>query len=103
MHLGIAEEGQFRATRGISQDHGNVGRSPVVSCRWWLLLDKGPNPPKEGGMGHPHTNFLLWGFAGWANRPSLQRKPGSYTGQDNIIDDAAGHFLFPRWAMLMRQ
>lgn len=30
-------------------------------------------------------------------------KPGLYTCQVNVIDDAAGHFLFPRLAVLIRQ
>lgn len=30
-------------------------------------------------------------------------KPGFYTCQINVIDDAAGHFVFPRVAMLLRQ
>ena len=28
--------------------------------------------------------------------------PGFYTGQVNVIDDAAGSFLFPRFALLVR-
>ena len=32
-----------------------------------------------------------------------QLKPGFYTCQVNVIDDAAGHFVFPRLAMLVRQ
>ena len=32
-----------------------------------------------------------------------QLKPGFYTCQVNVIDDAAGHFRFPRLAMLVRQ
>lgn len=32
-----------------------------------------------------------------------QLKPGFYTAQVNIIDDAAGRFVFPRLAMLIRQ
>jgi hypothetical protein len=31
-----------------------------------------------------------------------QLKPGFYTCQVNVIDDAAGHFLFPRVALLVR-
>jgi VWFA-related protein len=31
-----------------------------------------------------------------------QLKPGFYTCQVNVIDDAAGHFLFPRLALLLR-
>jgi hypothetical protein len=30
-------------------------------------------------------------------------KPGFYTCQVNVIDDAAGRFLFPRVALLVRQ
>ena len=35
--------------------------------------------------------------------PLSQLKPGFYTCQVNVIDDAAGHFVFPRVAMLLRQ
>jgi VWFA-related protein len=35
--------------------------------------------------------------------PLSQLTPGFYTCQVNVIDDAAGHFLFPRLAMLVRQ
>ncbi len=35
--------------------------------------------------------------------PLSQLKPGFYTCQVNVIDDAAGHFVFPRLAMLVRQ
>ncbi len=35
--------------------------------------------------------------------PLTQLKPGFYTCQVNVIDDAAGRFLFPRLAMLVRQ
>lgn len=35
--------------------------------------------------------------------PLNQLKPGFYTCQVNVIDDAAGHFLFPRLAMYVRQ
>lgn len=35
--------------------------------------------------------------------PLSQLKPGFYTCQVNVVDDAAGHFLFPRVAMLVRQ
>ena len=35
--------------------------------------------------------------------PLTQLKPGFYTCQVNVIDDAAGHFLFPRLALLVRQ
>lgn len=35
--------------------------------------------------------------------PLSQLKPGFYTAQVNVIDDAAGRFVFPRLAMLVRQ
>jgi len=35
--------------------------------------------------------------------PLSELKPGFYTCQINVIDDAAGHFVFPRLAMLVRQ
>jgi VWFA-related protein len=35
--------------------------------------------------------------------PLTQLKPGFYTCQVNVIDDASGRFLFPRLAMLVRQ
>jgi len=35
--------------------------------------------------------------------PLAQLKPGFYNCQVNVIDDAAGHFVFPRLAMLVRQ
>ena len=35
--------------------------------------------------------------------PLSDLKPGFYTCQVNVIDDAAGHFVFPRLAMLVRQ
>lgn len=35
--------------------------------------------------------------------PLTQLKPGFYTCQVNVIDDAAGKFLFPRLAMMVRQ
>jgi VWFA-related protein len=35
--------------------------------------------------------------------PLSELKPGFYTCQVNVIDDAAGHFVFPRMAMLLRQ
>lgn len=35
--------------------------------------------------------------------PLAQLKPGFYTCQVNVVDDAAGKFLFPRLAMLVRQ
>jgi len=35
--------------------------------------------------------------------PLAQLKPGFYTCQVNVIDDAAGQFRFPRLAMLVRQ
>lgn len=35
--------------------------------------------------------------------PLSQLKPGFYTCQVNVIDDAAGHFRFPRLAVLVRQ
>ena len=34
--------------------------------------------------------------------PLISFKPGFYTCQVNVIDDASGHFLFPRLAMLIR-
>ena len=34
--------------------------------------------------------------------PLSELKPGFYTAQVNVIDDAGGHFLFPRVAMLLR-
>jgi len=34
--------------------------------------------------------------------PLTDLKPGFYTCQVNIVDDAAGHFLFPRLALLLR-
>jgi VWFA-related protein len=34
--------------------------------------------------------------------PLSSLKPGYYTCQVNVIDDAAGHFLFPRLALLIR-
>ena len=34
--------------------------------------------------------------------PLRQLKPGFYTCQVNVIDDAAGRFLFPRVALLIR-
>ena len=34
--------------------------------------------------------------------PLSSLKPGFYTGQVNVIDDAAGSFLFPRFALLIR-
>src|SRR5579872_5473972 len=35
--------------------------------------------------------------------PLTQLKPGFYTCQVNVVDDAAGHFLFPRISLLIRQ
>jgi len=35
--------------------------------------------------------------------PLSQLKPGFYTCQVNVIDDAGGHFRFPRLAMMVRQ
>ncbi len=35
--------------------------------------------------------------------PLSALKPGFYTCQINVIDDAAGHFVFPRLALLVRQ
>ena len=35
--------------------------------------------------------------------PLSELKPGFYTCQINVIDDAAGHFVFPRVSMLLRQ
>jgi VWFA-related protein len=35
--------------------------------------------------------------------PLTQLKPGFYTCQVNVVDDAAGKFLFPRLALLVRQ
>jgi len=35
--------------------------------------------------------------------PLTSLKPGFYTCQVNMIDDAGGHFLFPRLALLIRQ
>ena len=35
--------------------------------------------------------------------PLTELKPGFYTCQINVIDDASGHFLFPRLALLVRQ
>jgi hypothetical protein len=35
--------------------------------------------------------------------PLSELKPGFYTCQVNVIDDAAGRFVFPRMAMLVRQ
>src|ERR1700723_82163 len=35
--------------------------------------------------------------------PLTSLKPGFYTCQVNVIDDASGHFLFPRLALLIRQ
>jgi VWFA-related protein len=35
--------------------------------------------------------------------PLTSFKPGFYTCQVNVIDDAGGHFLFPRIALLIRQ
>ena len=35
--------------------------------------------------------------------PLTQLKPGFYTCQVNVVDDAAGHFLFPRIGLLIRQ
>ena len=35
--------------------------------------------------------------------PLSELKPGFYTCQVNVIDDAAGRFVFPRLAMLVRQ
>ena len=34
--------------------------------------------------------------------PLASLKPGFYTCQINVIDDAGGHFLFPRLALLIR-
>jgi hypothetical protein len=34
--------------------------------------------------------------------PLTLLKPGFYTCQVNVIDDAGGHFLFPRLALLIR-
>ncbi|HVO58213.1 MAG TPA: VWA domain-containing protein [Dongiaceae bacterium] len=35
--------------------------------------------------------------------PLQALKPGYYTGQINIIDDVAGNYAFPRWAMLVKE
>jgi len=35
--------------------------------------------------------------------PLQSLKPGFYTGQLNIIDDVAGNYAFPRWAMLIKE
>ena len=35
--------------------------------------------------------------------PTASLTPGIYTCQINVIDDASGHFLFPRLALLVRQ
>ena len=35
--------------------------------------------------------------------PLQALKPGYYTCQVNIIDDVAGNYAFPRWAMLIKE
>jgi hypothetical protein len=35
--------------------------------------------------------------------PLNSLKPGFYICQVNIIDDVSGHFLFPRFALLVRR
>src|SRR5262249_8939077 len=35
--------------------------------------------------------------------PLQTLKPGFYTCQVNIIDDVAGNYAFPRWAMLIKE
>jgi hypothetical protein len=35
--------------------------------------------------------------------PLQSLKPGYYTCQVNIIDDVAGNYAFPRWAMLIKE
>ena len=35
--------------------------------------------------------------------PLQMLKPGFYTCQVNIIDDVAGNYAFPRWAMLIKE
>jgi hypothetical protein len=35
--------------------------------------------------------------------PLNSLKPGFYICQLNVIDDASGHFLFPRFALLVRR
>src|SRR5439155_9866465 len=35
--------------------------------------------------------------------PLQSLKPGFYTCQVNVIDDVAGNFAFPRWAMLIKE
>jgi hypothetical protein len=34
--------------------------------------------------------------------PLQSLKPGFYTCQINVIDDAAGNYAFPRWPILIR-
>lgn len=59
----------------------------VVGC---VGQDKVPAPDRHAAM------FQL-------DVPLTSLKPGFYTCQVNVIDDAAGHFLFPRLALLVRQ
>ena len=35
--------------------------------------------------------------------PLAQLKPGLYTCQVNVIDDAGGNFIFPRFPILVRE
>ncbi len=47
----------------------------------------------------PERNAVTIGF----DVPLDNVKPGSYIGQVNVVDDAAGNFAFPRFAVLIRE
>ena len=61
-----------------------------------IILSGGPaSVTEEGSPRAPQSVFQL-------DVPLTSFKPGFYTCQINVIDDAGGHFLFPRLALLIR-
>ena len=56
----------------------------------------------EGVLAGETSEERFASFVDRLRKPEIELKPGFYTCQVNVIDDAAGAFLFPRLALLVR-
>jgi len=102
-HIGAAGTDSSTTAKPAKEPKGGAPNPPVRVLTSIEFLN-GPTKVYETplveakGLNTPQRHAVAFQF----DVPLAQLKPGLYTCQINVIDDAGGSFTFPRTAMLVR-
>jgi VWFA-related protein len=104
-HSQNASSAMASGQKGNSDDRGTAGDKNMVRLLSSVSFFKGDVKAYETSLTEVREVSVPGRHAAvfQLDVPLSQLKPGFYTCQINVIDDAAGRFVFPRLSMLLRQ